>query len=50
MITGQKVWTSGGQVSDKGMLLARTDPDLPKHGGISWFAFDMDQPGVRSDP
>ena len=50
VITGQKVWTSGGQVSDKGMLLARTDPDLPKHAGISWFAFDMDQPGVDVRP
>ena len=50
VITGQKVWTSGGQVSDMGMLLARTDPDLPKHGGISWFAFDMDQPGVEVRP
>ena len=50
VITGQKVWTSGGQVSDMGMLLARTDPDLPKHHGISWFAFDMDQPGVEVRP
>ena len=50
VIIGQKVWTSGGQVSDKGMLLARTDPDLPKHAGISWFAFDMDQPGVEVRP
>ncbi len=50
VITGQKVWTSGGQVADKGMLLARTDPELPKHGGISWFAFDMDQPGVDVRP
>ena len=50
VISGQKVWTSGGQVADKGMLLARTDPDLPKHGGISWFAFDMDQPGVEVRP
>jgi alkylation response protein AidB-like acyl-CoA dehydrogenase len=50
VITGQKVWTSGGQVSDKGMLLARTDTDLPKHAGISWFAFDMDQPGVEVRP
>ncbi len=50
VITGQKVWTSGGQVADKGMLLARTDPDLPKHAGISWFAFDMDQPGVEVRP
>ena len=50
VITGQKVWTSGGQVSDMGMLLARTDPDQPKHSGISWFAFDMDQPGVEVRP
>ncbi len=50
VITGQKVWTSGGQVADKGMLLARTDPDQPKHSGISWFAFDMDQPGVEVRP
>ena len=50
VISGQKVWTSGGQVADKGMLLARTDADLPKHGGISWFAFDMDQPGVEVRP
>ncbi|MYB02961.1 MAG: acyl-CoA dehydrogenase [Acidimicrobiaceae bacterium] len=50
VITGQKVWTSGGQVSDMGMLLARTDPDQPKHSGISWFAFDMDQPGVDVRP
>ena len=50
VITGQKVWTSGGQVADMGMLLARTDPDQPKHAGISWFAFDMDQPGVEVRP
>ncbi len=50
VITGQKVWTSGGQVADRGMLLARTDPDQPKHSGISWFAFDMDQPGVTVRP
>ena len=50
VITGQKVWTSAGQVADRGMLLARTDPDLPKHAGISWFAFDMDQPGVEVRP
>ena len=50
VITGQKVWTSGGQVADMGMLLARTDPERPKHAGISWFAFDMDQPGVEVRP
>src|SRR5258708_3663819 len=46
IINGQKVWTSGGQVADLGMLLARTDPDVPKHIGISYFAFDMHQPGA----
>jgi len=49
-INGQKVWTSGGQMADLGMLLARTDPDAPKHQGISWFAFDMHQPGVDVRP
>ena len=50
IINGQKVWTSGGQVADMGMLLARTDPSVPKHQGISWFAFDMLQPGVDVRP
>jgi alkylation response protein AidB-like acyl-CoA dehydrogenase len=50
MVTGQKVWTSFGHEADLGMLLARTDPDLPKHAGISWFAFPMLQPGVEVRP
>jgi alkylation response protein AidB-like acyl-CoA dehydrogenase len=50
IITGQKVWTSGAQDSDMGMLLARTDPSVPKHGGISWFAFSLDQPGIDIRP
>jgi alkylation response protein AidB-like acyl-CoA dehydrogenase len=50
VITGQKVWTSGGQVADMGMLLARTNWDVPKHQGISWFAFNMRQPGVEVRP
>ena len=45
IINGQKVWTSGGHMADMGMLLARTNPTAPKHQGISWFAFDMHQPG-----
>jgi alkylation response protein AidB-like acyl-CoA dehydrogenase len=50
IITGQKVWTSGGQYADLGMLLARTDPEVPKHQGISYFAFDMHQDGVDVRP
>ncbi len=50
VVNGQKVWTSGGQYADLGMLLARTDPDVPKHQGISYFAFDMHQGGVDVRP
>ncbi len=50
IINGQKVWTSGGQYADLGMLLARTDPDVPKHQGISYFAFEMLQEGVDVRP
>ena len=50
IVNGQKVWTSGGQYADLGMLLARTDPEVPKHRGISYFAFEMHQPGVDVRP
>ena len=50
VINGQKVWTSGGNMADMGMLLARTDPTVPKHQGITWFAFNMLQPGVDVRP
>ena len=50
VVNGQKVWTSGGQYADLGMLLARTDPDVPKHQGISYFAFEMLQDGVDVRP
>ena len=50
IITGQKVWTSEGSHADLGMLVARTDPDAPKHRGLTWFAFDMDQEGVEVRP
>ena len=50
IVNGQKVWTSGGQVADLGMLIARTDPDQPKHAGITYFVVDMHQPGVDIRP
>ena len=50
IVNGQKVWTSGGQYADLGMLLARTNFDAPKHQGITWFAIDMHQPGVEVRP
>ena len=50
VVNGQKVWTSSGHVADLGMLIARTNPDAPKHQGISYFAIDMHQPGVDIRP
>jgi alkylation response protein AidB-like acyl-CoA dehydrogenase len=50
IITGQKVWSSQARLCDYGMLLARTNFDVPKHQGISWFAFRLDQPGVTIRP
>lgn len=50
IITGQKVWSSDARQADYGMLLARTDFGVPKHAGISWFAFPLDQPGVEIRP
>jgi alkylation response protein AidB-like acyl-CoA dehydrogenase len=50
IINGQKVWSSMAMECDYGMLLARTDFSVPKHAGISWFAFPLDQPGVTIRP
>ena len=50
IVNGQKVWTSGGHMADWGILLARTDPDVPKHQGMSFFIIDMRQPGVEVRP
>ncbi|MGI8710173.1 MAG: acyl-CoA dehydrogenase family protein [Acidimicrobiales bacterium] len=50
VVDGQKTWTSGGQIADLGMLMARTDPTVPKHRGISYFAIDMHQPAIDVRP
>ena len=50
IVNGQKVWCSGGRASDWGILLARTEPDAPKHQGISFFVIDMSTPGVETRP
>ena len=50
VINGQKIWTSGAHVADYIHLLARTDPDAPKHRGISYFLFPMSTPGITVKP
>ncbi|MGX7732075.1 acyl-CoA dehydrogenase family protein [Rhodococcus sp. 2H158] len=50
VISGQKVWTSGAQFSQWGELIARTDPDVPKHQGMTAFLVPMDSPGIEIRP
>jgi len=50
VVTGQKVWTSFAHVAQFGILLARTEPDAPRHAGISYFICPMDSPGITVRP
>ena len=50
VVNGQKVWTSMGHLAKFGILIARTDPDAPKHQGISYFICPMDLPGIEVRP
>ena len=49
-VSGQKVWTTGAHYADHGLLLARTDPSVPKHRGLTMFWIDMHAPGVSVRP
>ena len=50
VVNGSKIWSSGAHRSHMGILIARTDPDAPKHKGISYFACAMDTPGITMSP
>ena len=50
VVNGQKIWNSGAHYSDFGILVARSDPNVPKHAGLTFFILDMKAPGVEIRP
>lgn len=50
IVNGQKIWTSGAQYSDFGILVVRSDPNVPKHRGLTYFFVDMKSPGIEMRP
>jgi len=50
IVNGQKVWNSGTLFADRGLLVVRSDTEVPKHKGMSYFVIDVDQPGVEIRP
>jgi alkylation response protein AidB-like acyl-CoA dehydrogenase len=50
VVNGQKVWSSDARIADRGLLVARTDIEQPKHKGLSYFIIDVDQPGIELRP
>src|SRR5262249_2605390 len=50
VVNGQKVWTSSAHIASRAILVTRSDPDLPKHKGLTYFGVDMHSPGVEVRP
>ena len=50
VVNGQKVWSSDARIADRGLLVARTDADQPKHKGLSYFFIEVEQPGIELRP